>query len=281
MNKFASFAKTVMNHRIVPTLMCMAALLMLTFRPFRFIAEPRPWDFDVSVVDMIQNSLLFVPLGIVLRRFSRLSLPFVALTACAFSVMIECLQRYSVFRFANPYDILFNTLGALAGAAFIDVALPAKTSIAKAGFFAFSLPYLWLIGIHCLSDAKNMLIIFLWIVFGSLNWERSNKQIHLISVGWVLLATAPLWAFKLIFGIIVIALVFLAAVVLRSFKGRPTLKVTLAFATLSSLSIPALRLSSVLSTNDWATHHLYVIEILLLMMLVAVSLRILNPANDE
>ena len=89
---------------------------MLTFYPYQFSTQPRPWDFDKSVLDMAQNIILFLPLGLLLHQNTKLNPLIIAIFAAGLSLSIELVQLYSLTRFSNPFDILGNTIGAFLGA---------------------------------------------------------------------------------------------------------------------------------------------------------------------
>ncbi|MCC7003258.1 MAG: VanZ family protein [Gemmatimonadaceae bacterium] len=71
------------------------------------------WSLRLSGLDLLQNVLLYAPLGVALAS-RRLSI--VGAIAFVFSFAIEITQMWGIGRFASPWDLLTNTGGALLGA---------------------------------------------------------------------------------------------------------------------------------------------------------------------
>jgi glycopeptide antibiotics resistance protein len=88
--------------------------------PFQsvFAALSGPGSVRAALVEPIENIVLFIPLGVVLRwRFTALSVTQVTLVALAVSATIEVLQGVSATgRTANVTDVIMNGLGGLIGA---------------------------------------------------------------------------------------------------------------------------------------------------------------------
>lgn len=73
-----------------------------------------------SVVPMVLNFLLFVPLGfLLLLVFQKLNWKKALLIGCGFSAFIELLQLFGG-RYAELEDIVLNSAGTLAGFLFLD-----------------------------------------------------------------------------------------------------------------------------------------------------------------
>lgn len=71
------------------------------------------WSLRLSGLDLLQNVLLYAPLGVALAS-RRLSI--VGVIAFVFSFTIEITQMWGIGRFASPFDLLTNTGGAVLGA---------------------------------------------------------------------------------------------------------------------------------------------------------------------
>lgn len=98
--------------------------LVITLTPFEF-AVPPGWQVTVSdwtVLDLIANVLLFVPIGFLSALGWPAAARHVALCRAlgmgtALSLMIESAQLFEVARYSSPWDVLTNAAGALSGAA--------------------------------------------------------------------------------------------------------------------------------------------------------------------
>ncbi len=109
--------------------------------PFRFDSRAMPlsarlaridWAWisyqygSVSVGDVVQNVLLFIPFGFLgyasLRgRRSAIGLVLLTVAGAALSMLVEFLQLFSETRHSSLSDVLFNTLGAASGVALAAV----------------------------------------------------------------------------------------------------------------------------------------------------------------
>jgi hypothetical protein len=89
-----------------------AAILVVTAVPVD-IGTGRGWTGWPNAGDTIANVLLFLPLGAALCRRRIIE---VFAIAFALSCAIELIQHWSIGRYTSPFDVLANTLGALAGA---------------------------------------------------------------------------------------------------------------------------------------------------------------------
>ncbi len=87
-----------------------AGILVTTAVPIELGADAG-WSSTARLWDLIQNLLLYVPLGIALWH---LSLWRVGLLATALSLAIELTQLWGVDRFASAYDVAANAFGAIA-----------------------------------------------------------------------------------------------------------------------------------------------------------------------
>ncbi|NJN29452.1 MAG: VanZ family protein [Synechococcales cyanobacterium RM1_1_8] len=97
---------------------CCVAIALLTLNPFDFQAY-RPSEFWVCrfrLGDVLQNILLFIPLGILLRQGLRLPYGFCLLWGLLLSLGIETAQLWLVARTSNLFDLGSNALGAGLGA---------------------------------------------------------------------------------------------------------------------------------------------------------------------
>jgi VanZ family protein len=130
------------------------AIVYASLLPFTPWLEPPPgtpyflfgaWPARVPRYDMIVNVISYAPLGFFLALLPRQAAPArrIAtgfLLGALLSLAMESLQMYVPPRDANPYDLVFNGLGALVGAACGAVlarSARAKQSItaARAGWF--------------------------------------------------------------------------------------------------------------------------------------------------
>lgn len=96
--------------RLAP--LAVALILVTTAVPIE-LRGGAAWSLDVGTQDIIQNLLLYAPLGVAL--WARPTWRVFAL-AGALSLCIEAAQLWQAGRFASPVDLAANTLGAVAGA---------------------------------------------------------------------------------------------------------------------------------------------------------------------
>lgn len=128
-----------------------AVTLVITLTPFDF-AVPERWRVTVedwTVLDLIANVLLFVPMGFLLALGEppeRRGTVWRALAAgAALSLAIESAQLFELERYASPWDVLTNAAGAALGGA-----LPARLRrrldpAALVGRLALELPLVGLV----------------------------------------------------------------------------------------------------------------------------------------
>lgn len=95
--------------RLVP--LALLAIVGATAVPIEWRSEP-VWDPRIAPQDLIQNVLLYVPLGAALWRRA---LWRVALLAGTLSAVIEITQLWADGRFASPVDLVTNITGAVVG----------------------------------------------------------------------------------------------------------------------------------------------------------------------
>lgn len=98
-----------------------AVTLVITLTPFHF-AVPERWRVTVedwTVLDLVANVLLFVPIGFLLalgEPAERRGTVWRALAAGAvLSMAIESAQLFQAARYASPWDVLMNSAGAALG----------------------------------------------------------------------------------------------------------------------------------------------------------------------
>lgn len=107
---FPSMQKPAAQLTLIP--LAVAGILITTAIPIE-LGGAAGWSSSLGLWDGIQNLLLYMPLGVALWRQPPGR---VALTAGALSLAIEVSQLWGIGRFASPYDVLCNTLGALGAA---------------------------------------------------------------------------------------------------------------------------------------------------------------------
>jgi hypothetical protein len=96
--------------RLLP--LAVAAIVAATGIPIAVRGTPW-WQIDLDVQDIVNNLLLYLPLGIALWRRSLLA---VLASALLLSSAIEIAQLWSIGRFASPVDAVANMVGAMLGA---------------------------------------------------------------------------------------------------------------------------------------------------------------------
>jgi hypothetical protein len=99
-------------YRLSLTPLAVAVIIFTTAVPVEIRGEAG-WSLQFGITDMVQNLLLYVPLGVALWRRPLWQ---VGAMAGMLSLGIEATQLWSVGRFASPFDVLNNTLGALVAA---------------------------------------------------------------------------------------------------------------------------------------------------------------------
>ena len=107
------------------------AIVYASLQPFApWLAPPpgtswfllAPWPARVSRYDMAINVMAYLPFGFFVGLMPRHARPAVRVAAAAaagalLALLMESLQAYVPPRDANPYDLVFNAVGALAGGA--------------------------------------------------------------------------------------------------------------------------------------------------------------------
>lgn len=108
--RFASGIRSV-HLQAIP--LAIAVIAVTTAMPTELTSEPH-WHGGFHLFDFVQNLILYAPLGAALSRCRWRA---VILTASLLSAGAELLQMWSYERYASPYDIVSNVLGAIIGAA--------------------------------------------------------------------------------------------------------------------------------------------------------------------
>lgn len=93
--------------------LAVAAIVVLTAIPIEMRGGAVNWEVGFDYQDFVENLLLFAPLGAALWRRH---MAVVLICAALLSLGVETVQLWSFDRFASPYDVISNVLGALAGA---------------------------------------------------------------------------------------------------------------------------------------------------------------------
>lgn len=90
--------------------------IFIPFYEFYFIVKNGyPWYYDNIVLLSIVNILLFIPYGILARELMKSKWLFPILSGVALSLVIEIIQMLTDRGIFDINDIMFNTLGVLAG----------------------------------------------------------------------------------------------------------------------------------------------------------------------
>jgi hypothetical protein len=97
--------------RLAP--LAVALILLTTAIPID-VGRTAGWNARLDLGDVVQNFVLYMPLGIALRRWSVWR---VAIVAGALSFLIESAQVWQLGRFASPVDLGINLAGAVVAAA--------------------------------------------------------------------------------------------------------------------------------------------------------------------
>jgi glycopeptide antibiotics resistance protein len=120
--------------RLAVVVLALSAVAALTLAPRTIIAPARarfthavdvlfaPLVSSISTADAerILNTLMFVPLGAALALlFSRRLWPLAMLAGFALSAAVEYAQAFIPGRVSDPRDVLWNTVGAIVGAAVV------------------------------------------------------------------------------------------------------------------------------------------------------------------
>ena len=114
------------RHLYLTAIACSAAFILLAIFPWRGFDPTGHWhrvgwipfvSRPVSVVDMVGNLLLFVPLGVFVALHARRpALLRTSAVAFAFSFIGEWAQVYSRYRYPSTGDLILNVAGALIAA---------------------------------------------------------------------------------------------------------------------------------------------------------------------
>jgi glycopeptide antibiotics resistance protein len=175
-------------------LLCALTLLIFTLKPFQFIYPPRSWDFDFYPRDLFQNVVLFLPLGVLLRRSLSLNFKMVILLGFLFSLGIECIQLFTPHRFSNPYDIACNTGGSALGAWLADQIFCTKPNERTAEFIMTLLLLCWVIGLGINGEPISRYAVFPFSAIGAMLFYRrsavEDMRRRLVLLTWSALSVA-------------------------------------------------------------------------------------------
>lgn len=106
------------DHRFAILYICIA-IALLTLNPFQFQTyDPTEWwVWRFWLTDILQNILLFLPFGLLLRYSLGLPYHLCLLWGFCFSFSIETTQLFIQARTSNWVDLIANSAGSLGGAA--------------------------------------------------------------------------------------------------------------------------------------------------------------------
>lgn len=96
-------------------------IALLTLNPFRFQAyDPSQfWQWNIRPSDVLQNILLFIPLGILLRHGIQLPHRICLILGLLLSGAVESAQLLIAERTSNVLDLISNAAGAYLGSRFV------------------------------------------------------------------------------------------------------------------------------------------------------------------
>lgn len=167
-------------------LLCALTMLIFTFKPFQFVTASRSWDFDFYPRDLLQNVIMFLPLGVLLRRSLALNFGMVILLGFLFSTGIECLQLFTPHRYSNPYDIACNTSGSVVGAWMADRVFGARPKERLVQFMVTLLLLCWVIGLGIKGEPVSRYAIYPFSAVGALLFYKNRSTAALKR--WIVLA---------------------------------------------------------------------------------------------
>lgn len=189
-------------------------IVLLTLNPFYF-ERPAHFQFSLLVVprDLIQNIILFLPIGYLYRMTSGSRCGAILLGA-TLSAGVEAIQLLIPMRFPSPVDLVTNTLGAGAGALLYDrlaahIALtPAMVGrlaleVPLMGLLYLLVPLLWMNGLaRAVAPERWVLTLLIGIAgaimlsdlaraWGSAAGHGTLWRVSLAASAWFLLGAGP------------------------------------------------------------------------------------------
>lgn len=157
------------------------AIALLTLNPFHFQtytpAEWWVWRFWLS--DVLQNILLFIPLGILLRQGLGLPYRLCLLWGFGFSFAIETTQLFIPARTSNVIDLLANSAGSLGGSGLCGLGFY-KTKLERDHRYCSQL------------SLAVMLIPLCWVRAMVMEWQSSSAWVTLPSAIAILMLLQPI-----------------------------------------------------------------------------------------
>jgi len=172
------------------------ALLLLTLNPFnpQLPTTPFIWQF-LSWLDVGQNILAFMPLGMALQQSGRFSHNSALLYGLLLSTLIEVCQLWLPLRYSGLFDILSNAAGAGLGS-LIWIYVRKQTSQAKLALSSMMLlPLCWIIALRNATSSDWSYFLGLEVFLGLFLLHRANANMS-ISMVWSVMAVAPLFSIK-------------------------------------------------------------------------------------
>lgn len=189
-------------------------IVLLTLNPFYFV---RPTHVQLSLLvvprDLIQNIILFLPMGYLYRLTSG-SRRGALLLGATLSASVEAIQLFMPMRFPSPVDLVTNTLGAWVGAWLYD-RLAARIALTPAmvgrlalevplmGLLYLLVPLLWMNGLaRALAPDRWVLTVLIGMAGALLLsdlarvwWGAAGRgapwQVALAAGAWFLLGAGP------------------------------------------------------------------------------------------
>ncbi len=164
------------------------AVLLATLAPFDFhwLAAGSSPAWLVDRADVLQNILLFVPIGLVLSQIRRPSLWYTVALGFLLSSSVEFAQLSLVGRSSNYVDIITNTTGAFAG--WVFGAMLRRVGVLNPVALIYSLmvlPLCWVIALRSLHE-KELFWLVVPAAIVSLTSCKAAMKPHLLR--WPLLA---------------------------------------------------------------------------------------------
>lgn len=90
--------------------------IFIPFYEYYFIIKNGlPWYYDNMILLNVVNVALFIPYGVLAREITRKKILFPLISGIALSLIIEIIQMLTDRGLFDVNDIMYNTLGALAG----------------------------------------------------------------------------------------------------------------------------------------------------------------------
>jgi hypothetical protein len=190
------------------------SLGLITLNPFNFqIFIYTPWVWHLDWQDSLQNILLFMPLGIILRCTLRQSSFILVIYGISLSLSIEFLQMGIPERSSNIYDIFFNTMGTLLGILYGKQLFPNIDQLKFVLLAFLAIPISWVTAMRAVTDIFSAWLVIPIALASTIAFKQVicpySKQNLGLSAVWVIFITLPLVVINLRVGLLAISLMML------------------------------------------------------------------------